>query len=392
MTSPVGSRGRVIVFGLMFDLPYAGIIGQFLHYLLGLRELGWDAWYVEDSLSWPYDPATRTSATDPVRSVASVAELLDRHGFGDRWIYRCAVPDVRCLGHPQATLDDLYRTADLALNVTGAQELRDEHGIIRHLVYVQSDPFGLQIDIANGNEWAADQLTRHHDHFTFGELIGTASCAVPTGGVDWQPTRQPVALELWPTGPPGARFTTVTSWRNDSKHKVWRGERYYWTKDREFLALVDLPEHTGADLELAIDGVPDEAALLREHGWRLVTRGDLTSDFDAYRDYIAGSRGEFTVARDQVVRPNTGWFSDRSASYLAAGRPVVTQETGFSEVLPTGEGLFGFAGLEDAAAALEEVEADPSRHGRAARAIAEEYFAAERVLESLLSRAVGRGG
>ena len=379
--------GRVIVFGLMFDLPYAGIIVQFLHYLLGLRRLGWDVWYVEDSLSWPYDPVERTASADPIRSIETVSRTLERFGFGDRWIYRCAVPDVRCFGAGPAALAALYRDADLVLNVTGAQEIRDEHEAIRRLVYVQSDPFGLQVDIENGDEWAAGQLGRHDVHFSFGELVGTASCDLPTAGVQWLPTRQPVALELWPNRPPGDRFTTVTTWRNNSKEKVWNGVPFYWTKDREFLSVIDLPRHTAATLELAIDGVPDESAELIGHGWHLARRPDLTDDFDAYRGYILESRGEFTAARDQVVRPRTGWFSDRSASYLAAGRAVVTQETGFSEDLPTGDGLFAFTGVDDAAAALNERERDPQGQGASARAIAEEYFAAERVLGSLISRA-----
>lgn len=381
-----GRSGRAIVFGLMFDLPYAGIIAQFLHYLHGLRSLGWDVWYVEDTLSWPYDPVTRTSAADPAASIARVARTLEDHGFGDRWIYRCAVPDVRCVGAGQRQLDALYRTTDVALNVTGAQEIREEHGALRCLAYVQSDPFGLQVDLADGNEWAAEQMRRHHIHFTFGELIGTPACPLPAGRIRWLPTRQPVALELWPPAPQGSTFTTVTTWRNHSKDKVWQGERYHWTKDREFLAFVDLPRHTGAALELAVDEEPPEAETMRAAGWRLVRRPELATDLAAYQAYISGSCGEFTVARDQVVRPRTGWFSDRSASYLAAGRPVVTQETGFSEVLPTGEGLFGFSTLDEAAAALEAVRAEPARHAGAARQLAAEHFAAERVIGSLLER------
>lgn len=377
--------GRALVFGLMFDLPYAGIVAQFLHYLVGLRRLGWDVWYVEDSLSWPYDPTARTSATDPKASVERVARVLERYGFGDRWAYRCAIPEVTCFGVTESALAELYRTTDLALNVTGAQEIRDEHTSVHGLVYVQSDPFALQVDVDEGSRWAAEQLARHRAHFTFGELVGTPLCDLPTGGVQWRPTRQPVALELWPVRPPGERFTTVTTWRNDSKHRMWRGEPYYWTKDREFLAVVDLPRRTTATLELAIDGTPDEAPLLRERGWHLVHGDELGVDLDAYRDYIIGSRGELTVARDQYVRPHTGWFSDRSACYLAAGRPVVTQDTGFGEVLPTGEGLYAFRGVDDAAAALDEIEADPVRHSAAARAIAEEHFAAEKVLARLIA-------
>lgn len=381
-----GSRGRAIVFGLVFDLPYAGIIAQFLHYLIGLRDEGWDVWYVEDSLGWPYDPRTRTSATDPAQTVRDVADVFEHHGFAGRWIYRAAVPEIECFGATLKTLKEVYRSADLALNVTGAQEIRDEHQALRRLVYVQSDPFGLQVDIDNGDQWSADQVARHHSHFTFGELVGTPACALPTNGVDWRPTRQPVALDLWPVNPPGDRFTTVTTWRNDTKHKVWNGERYYWTKDREFLRMIELPGHTKAELELAVDGVPAEADQLVAHGWHLVDRPELSADLDAYIAYVRGSRGEFTVARDQVVRPRTGWFSDRSAAYLAAGRPVVTQDTGFGEVLPTGEGLFAFSGVDDAADALDDIEADPVRHSLAAREIAAEYFAADRVIASLLTR------
>lgn len=379
------SDARIIVFGLMFDLPFAGIIAQFLNYLVGLRDLGYDVWYIEDSLSWPYDPRQRTMSSDPASSIRSVAAMLERHGFGNRWIYRCAVPEVTCFGSSAETLAELYRTADIALNVTGAQNLRDEHEELRYVAYVQSDPFGLQADVENGDVRLRNQLARHHAFFTFGELVGTTASTCPTAGIQWQPTRQPVALALWPFDPsPGTRFTTVTSWRNDAKHRVWQGQKYYWTKDREFLAISDLPRRTSAKLELAIDGVPPEADELIEHGWRLPDRHELTSDVDAYQSYIVASRGEFTVARDQVVRPRTGWFSDRSACYLASGRAVVTQDTGFGDILPTGDGLFAFAGTDQAVAALDEIERNPVRHGAAARAIAEEYFAAQHVLSDLL--------
>lgn len=385
------TQGRVVVFGLMFQVPFAGIVAQFLHYMLGFRSLGWDVWYVEDSMSWPYDPARRTTAADPRASIARVARELERHGFGERWICRCAIPKAASFGNSLVPLEELYATADLALNVTGAQQIRDEHASLSRRVYVQSDPFALQVAAENGRGRAREQIGRHTDFFTFGELVGTPQCDLPTAGVQWRPTRQPVALELWPVQPSGRRFTTVTTWRNDKKHRVWNGEKYYWTKDREFLRLADLPRHTRATLELAIDQRPAEAAMLEARGWRLVDGVGLGPELDPYRDYVLGSRGEFTVARDQVVRPRTGWFSDRSACYLAAGRPVVTQDTGFEEILPTGEGLFAFRGLDDAAAALDEIEADPARHGAAARRIAEEHFAAEKVLERLIADVFSTG-
>ena len=383
---PRNRTGTAIVFGLMFDLPYAGILMQFLHYMIGLRRLGWDVWYVEDSTSWPYDAVGRDAAADAAQSVRAVAPFLERHGFADRWIYRSAFAGG-CFGAGEPALERLYRGADVALNVTGAQEVREEHGSIPLLIYVQSDPFGMQVEAANGRTRARDQLAAHHRHFTFGELVGTPGCLVPDAGLKWHPTRQPVVMDLWDGGRPGPSYTTVTTWHNSTKEVVWQGERYYWTKDREFLALKDVPALTSVRLELALDELPPEADDLRRRGWSLVRRPGVVADPEAYRDYILGSRGEFTVARDQYVRPRTGWFSDRSACYLAAGKPVITQDTGFGAVLPEGEGLLGFRDAAGAAAALEAVEADYERHARAARGVAEEHFAAERVLRDLLGRA-----
>jgi hypothetical protein len=383
-----GSRaGTAIVFGLMFDLPFAGIVLQFLQYMIGLRRLGWDVWYVEDSRSWPYDAVGRDAAAGAEQSVRSVAPVLERHGFGDRWVYRSVFAGSECFGAGEAVLRRLYREADVALNVTGAQEIREEHGEIPLLVYVQSDPFGMQVEAANGRSRAREQLAAHHCHFTFGELVGTPRCLVPDAGLVWHPTRQPVVLDLWEGGRSGPSYTTVTSWHNSSKDVVWEGERYYWTKDREFLAVKDLPTRTSARLELSVDELPPEADDLRRRGWSLVRSRGVVADTEAYREYILGSRGEFTVARDQYVRPRTGWFSDRSACYLAAGKPVITQDTGFDEVLPTGVGLLGYTDTAGAAAALDAVEADYERHARAARLLAEEHFAAERVLRELLTRA-----
>ncbi len=371
----------------MFDLPFAGIVLQFLQYMIGLRRLGWDVWYVEDSRSWPYDAVRRDAAAGAESSVRRVAPVLERHGFGDRWIYRSVFAERAGFGAGEAVLRRLYREADVALNVTGAQEVREEHGSLPLLVYVQSDPFGMQVEAANGRSHAREQLAAHHRHFTFGELVGTPECLVPDAGLVWRPTRQPVVLDLWQGGRPGPRYTTVTTWHNSAKDVEWQGERYYWTKDREFLAVKDLPTRTSARLELALDELPPEADDLRRCGWTLIRRPGVVADPEAYRDYILGSRGEFTVARDQYVRPRTGWFSDRSACYLAAGKPVITQDTGFGEVLPTGAGLLGYTDTGTAAEALDEVEGDYERHARAAREVAEEHFAAERVLRDLLRRA-----
>jgi hypothetical protein len=210
---------------------------------------------------------------------------------------------------------------------------------------------------------------------------------VPVERFTWLPTRQPVALDLWD----GARgdghaYTTIATWksRNDV---VYEGETYYWSKDREFERVIDLPRRRPVAFELATQVDAATAARLTGAGWRLRDSLEVSRDVASYRTFIQGSRGEFTVAKDQNVRLRSGWFSDRSACYLAAGRPVITQDTGFGNVLPTGKGLFAFRDLEDVLAAVDAIESDYAGHCRAAQEIAAEYFAAERVVGSLMERA-----
>jgi hypothetical protein len=197
-------------------------------------------------------------------------------------------------------------------------------------------------------------------------------------------------MELWEDTPPhgGATWNTITTWHNKGKDIEWRGDMYYWTKDREFRQFLDLPRRrSGQEFEMAATVGNDVKALFKEHGWRQADSVELSRDANRYHEYIAQARGEFTVARDQYVRPRTGWFSDRSACYLAAGRPVITQETGFSKVLPSGRGLFGFSTMEDILAAIDAVESDYEGHCKAARDVAREHFAAEKVVGSLMQRA-----
>jgi hypothetical protein len=385
----VSGRGKAIVFGIVFCYPLAGVTYQFLHYLLALRRLGYDPYYVEDSGRWIYDPALGQSSGDPSRNIAQIAPELEAHGFAGRWCYRGCYEGGGCYGLSERELGALYREAQLFLNVTGAQELREEHLAVPRRIYVESDPFPVQVRVAQGDAWTLEQLALHDAHFSFGENLGAADCGAPPGAYAFLPTRQPVALELWSElrPAPGAVYNTVTTWRNKGKDIEYRGETYYWTKDREFSKFIELPTRCAASFELATDVSGDDRALLERHGWRLASSRAVSADPRSYRAYIESARGEFTIARDQYVRPRTGWFSDRSACYLAAGRPVITQETGFSKQLPVGRGLFAFRELDDALAAVDAVESDPQGHGRAARELAAEYFAAEKVVGSLLERA-----
>jgi hypothetical protein len=297
----------------------------------------------------------------------------------------------------ESQIRQLYREADACLNITGAQEIRDEHRAIPRRVYVETDPVSSQLKVANGQAHMIELLDAHDVHFSYGENLGAADCRVPVTRYQWQPTRQPVELAMWdhdqllPTRPPddSMAYNTIATWKNSGNDVEWNGETYYWSKHREFVKFIDLPaRRTNLPFELATTSAPDDAlAMLGDNNWKVVDSLAISRDMNAYRRYIQQSRGEFSVAKDQNIRLRSGWFSDRSASYLAAGKPVINQDTAFGNALPTGKGLFSFRTMEDACAAIDEIESDYAGNCRAAREIAQECFAAERVLGSLLTRA-----
>ena len=385
------SKGKIIVSGILFWYPLAGVTFQFLHYLMGLRGLGYDPYYIEDSGRWIYDPHLNDLSPDARGNIEAVLPALKAHGFGDRWAFRGNYADGKCYGMSEPKILELYRNAEAFLNVTGAQEIREDHLACKRRIYVESDPFASQIKVAEGDGGMIATLAAHDTLFTFGEGLDAPDGGVPIEKFRWLPTRQPVALELWdnPHRPNSrAAYNTITTWHNQGKDIVWRGDTWYWTKDREFEKFLDLPRHRPAvEFELAATVDEKVQRRLRGHGWRQIPSLDISRDIDRYRDYIRQSRGEFTVARDQYVRPRTGWFSDRSACYLAAGRPVITQETGFSRFFPTGKGLFGFQTMDDILKAVDAIQSDYEGNCRAARELAAEYFAAEKVVGSLMQRA-----
>jgi hypothetical protein len=383
----MATHGPIVVFGIAFWYPLGGVTFQFLHYLIALRRLGWDPYYVEDSARWVYDPRRNDTTPDPRANIEAVAPALQAHGFADRWAFRSHHEGGRVYGIGESRLRALYSDAVALLNVTGSQELREEHLVCPRRIYIESDPVKGQIQVAQGDPGMLAALAAHDTLFSFGENLGRPDCGVPVERVTWWPTRQPVALDLWePTPGAGRAYTTIATWRNRND-VTYEGQTYSWSKDLEFAKVIDLPRRLSHPFELATSVDDTTAARLRAHGWGLADALAVSRDCGRYRAYIQGSRAEFTVAKDQNVRLRSGWFSDRSACYLAAGRPVITQDTGFGNVLPTGKGLFAFRDLDDILSAVDTIEADYEGQRRAAREIAREYFDAERVVASLLERA-----
>ena len=386
-------RKKIIVLGFMGGCPIAGVVWQHIHYIVGLQRLGHEVWYVEDGLRYPYDPEAYTITEDFSYAAKTLQRLALKYGFEDRWCFCARYGDEpKTAGLSLGKLRALYRDCDAALNVCGSHDFNDDLLSIRRLVYVESDPGVEQIKIDLGDATVRDYLSRHAALFTFGEAVGTDRFPVPLGGLKWQPTRQPVVTDLWRAhslSDDGAVYTSICNWSTSGKKDIeWRGSNYLWSKSLEFLKYVEAPKRSDEIFELATDiKEAGEKKYFMENDWRLVDPHSLSIDWDRYRDYIRASKGEFTVAKDQYTRLHTGWFSDRSACYLAAGRPVITQETGFTEFYGGSEGLLAFNTMDDIVRAVESVRADYTGHSRAAAEIAREYFEAEKVLSSLLERA-----
>ncbi len=386
-------RKRIVVMGFMGSIPIAGVVWQHIHYLVGLQRLGHDVYYIEDSARLPYNPKTFEINNSFDYAVTALRQLAREFGFENRLAF-CAryLPGNpgACLSFKKVQL--LYREADAILNVCGSQEFNEDLLASERILYVESDPGLEQIKVEQRNRETTKYLRRHRALFTFGENVGTKKFAVLARGLKWLPTRQPVVTDLWKTSrapASGAVFTTVANWNtSDLKDFVWRGEKYLWSKSREFLRFIQAPKKSGETFELATD-IKDEATRARfiRNDWRFRAPMDLSVDHRLYRDYLRRSKGEFTVAKDQYVRLHSGWFSDRSACYLAAGRPVITQQTGFTELYGGAVGLLAFQSLGEIAEAVRMINADYRRHSRAAREIACEFFEAEKVLRSLLERA-----
>lgn len=384
---------RIVVTGLIGQYAFGGVTWDYIQYLLGFQALGHDVWYLEDTAMWAYDPVKREPSADCSRNTAYLGRVMREFGLGDRWIYRNGADDTF---HGVATSGEagkILASADVLANVSGACWLSPATAAIPLKLFLDGDPMFTQIGLAQdpASEYARRVLS-HDRHYSFGLNIGRPGCDVPDAGIHWRPTVQPIALDRWNPAPAGAGhiarevWTTVMNWASYPP-KEFEGKTY-GQKDIEFQNYLDLPALTSEKFLLAMGhgiGQSRPTRELKEKGWKIVEPDVHLPDYASYHDFLTNSKGEWSIAKNGYVRSRSGWFSCRSACYLAAGKPVVVQDTGWSDHLPSGEGVMAFSTPEEAARALDAVARDYPRHSRAARAYAEKHFDAAAVCADLLA-------
>ncbi len=375
---------RVVLSSCLFRYPMGGMLSWLLQYLVGFRRLGHEVVYVERAMRRNdcFDTGRQLMGDDPSHGLRSAGALLERHGLGEAWHFVDRAG--RRYGLPRERVDAAFASADLFLDVGGDASWLDEAAHAGLRVLVDCEPGFTQMRMEARAE--AGQPPPAYDHYySTGLNVGSEHADLPLLGKRWRTLLDPIVPDLFPVrpAPPDAPFTTVMSWQS-MRTRVHRG-RSYGNKDLEFERFETLPQRTRVPLEMAVSGRDVPWERLAGIGWKLRNAYRVSTSFEAYSDYIRSARGEFSVAKHCYVATHCGWFGDRAAVFLASGRPVVMQDTGWSAHLPCGEGLFAVSEPEEAAEALEAVAGDYARHARRARALALEHFDADKVFGRFLA-------
>jgi hypothetical protein len=360
-----------------------------LSWILGLRRLGFDVWFVEQlDEGTAVDAAGSPASFGESENLRYFEQVVERFGLSGR-------ASLLYEGGREASgvpLDDLLPVAEearLLVNVSGHLDLEPLMSRLRRKAYVDLDPGFTQFWHADGI--GGSRLEGHDVFFTVGENIGRPGCVIPTCGLEWRAVRPPAVLAEWPLADAGDpdRFTTIGAWRGAFGPVHYEG-RTYSLKVHEFRKVLPLPQRAPQRFEIALDihpGDERDREALEHNGWTLVDPRTTVPGPVEFRDYVQESGAEFSVAQGIYVETNSGWFSDRTVRYLASGRPVLVQDTGFSDNLPVGEGLLAFRDLEDAVAGAHSIGSDYERHRAAARALAEAHFDSDKVLTRFLEEA-----
>ena len=378
---------RIVVLGYIIRGGFGGLAWHHLQYVLGLRRLGHDVLFVEDSDDYPCCVhLDKELDADPTEGLAFADAAFGRLDMPERYAYHDAFTQ-RWLGPAANQAEDFCRSADMVINISAVNPLRAWWADVPVRALIDTDPVFVQIRHLQ-NAGARRLAEAHNVFFTFAENYGQLDCQIPDDGLAWLPTRQPVVLDQWPVEPLPAEgsFSTVMQW--DSYPALEHGGRVFGMKSASFGPYFDLPQRCRVPLVLGIGGASRPPRQeLSQRGWQLQDAGVFARDPWAYRRFIQNSWGEFSVSKQGYVAARTGWFSERSANYLASGRPVIVQDTGFSRFLPTGAGLLAFQSPDEALEALHEVARDLPRHASAARKIAERYFDSDKVVTDLVTQA-----
>jgi len=380
---------RIVISGSLAQKPrHGGHTWVFLQYLLGFRRLGWDVLFLDQiEPEMCVDDKGQACDLDQSVNLRYLLNVMNRFGLSDSFalIYNHG---ERFIGLSRKQVVERVKNSAFLLNVMGF--LADEE-----ILSCAPKRVFLDIDPGFGQMWHAlglhDPFHGHDAFVTIGENIGQPGCDIPTCGLDWITTRQPIVLDYWPSqrnGDNGQVFTSIASWRGAFGPLEYQG-RKYGLRVHEFRKFACLPRVSQHPFQVALDIHPVEVndiALLTDNSWSLVDPKVIAGDPWAYQTYIQNSKAEFMVAKNMYVETNSGWFSDRSICYLASGKPVLAQDTGIKHLYPTGEGLLTFATMNEAVSGAEEISQDYARHSRAARNIAEEYFDSDKVLSRLLGK------
>ncbi len=376
---------RIVVLGYIIRGPLGGLCWHYLQYVLGLKQLGHQVLFLEDSDNFPgcYNPEIFETTTDPAYGIQFITALFSKHQLQNNWAYYDEHTN-RWFGLPKNEVLEFCNTADVVINISNVNPLRDWWFKIPKRILIDTDPAFTQIRHLEEPTYHA--IAENHTHFfTYGENFGKPGCLIPDDGFSWKPTRQPVVTDLWKIADPDAtgKWTTVMQW-DSYKTRQYKGISF-GMKSASFTPFFDLPKAVEDSFELAIGGDTTPAEKLINGGWKLSNPLTITKTSEIFQRYLQQSKGEFSVAKHGYVVSNSGWFSERSAGYLATGRPVVLQDTGFSDIIETGRGVFAFTSANEAAAAIAIINSDYKKHCLYAREIAEAYFRADKVLGLLLS-------
>ncbi len=381
---------RVIVTGMIATYPVGGVFWDYAQYAIGLEHLGFEVYYLEDTGGETYDPAQGLYGHDCSFGVKFLQDAFTEISptLSNRWHFRSM--DGKSYGLSQEGIKSIVADASLFLNVSGSCLLRKEYMPCKKKILIDTDPgWNHFVNYPKWDKepgWQGAHSYRDHDYFfTYAENIGGSNCTLPLMGIEWKKSRPLVVMDYWHPQLSEGKWTTVMTWKNFRETIKYKGI-FFGAKEMEFGLVESLPSQVSAQLEMAVGGNDAPRDQWRSLGWSVIDSHAISTTPEDYRSYIQTSRGEFSVAKNVYVATKSGWFSCRSVCYLASGRPVVVQDTGFSSFIPSGDGMIAFATLEEAKDGIENIENNYEHHQKSALELAQKYFSSEVVLEDLLNQ------